>query len=255
MLGNTPSRQINSVRTAFELLNRLQALGGATSAQLAEELPLSRSSVHNYLATLEMDGYVVNDGGTYRLGLRFLTHGEAAKSMIRVESPVVETLEAVAEEVSQPTWYVTEEYGRGYFVENAVPEAASPLYGSVGKRSYLHTHAPGKAILALAGDEYVERIAEHHGLPEQTHNTTTDLNELRTDLADVRERGFAVSEGEAILGIMSAGAGYRDSGDRLHAIGVFGHSRNFVGDRAEGIGRRLARVVDDMQQRLRSGGS
>jgi DNA-binding IclR family transcriptional regulator len=255
MLGNTPSRQINSVRTAFELLNRLQALGGATSAQLAEELPLSRSSVHNYLATLEMDGYVVNDDGTYRLGLRFLTHGEAAKSMVRVESPVVETLEAVAEEVSQPTWYVTEEYGRGYFVEKAVPEAASPLYGSVGKRSYLHTHAPGKAILALAADKYVERIAEHHGLPEHTRKTTTDLDELRADLAEVCERGFAVSEGETLLGILSVGVAYRDGDDRLHAIGVFGHSRNFVGDRAESIGRRLVDTVDDMQQRLPNGGA
>jgi DNA-binding IclR family transcriptional regulator len=254
MLTNTPSRQIKSVRTALDLLDRLQALGGATSAQLAEELDLSRSSVHNYLATLEMDGYVVNEDGTYRLGLRFLTHGAAAKSMVEVEPSVVRTLEEVAEDVSQPVWYITEEYGRGYFVENAVPEGTPTFYGTIGKRSYLHTHAPGKAILALSSEEYVERIEEHHGFPEQTRQTSTDLNELRADFAEIRERGYAVSEGEAILGILSVGVAYQDVDDRLHALGIFGHSRNFVGNRAENIGERLVETVGDLEYRLRSGG-
>lgn len=255
MLANTPSRQVKSVRRAFELIDRVQALGGATPAQLTEELDLSKSSVHNYLATLEMEGYVVNDGGTYRLGLRFLTHGAAARNMAGVERPVVETVESVAEELSQPTWWVTEESGRGYFIERSAPEGAADVYGSVGKRSYLHTHALGKAILAASSDEYVRRVAEHHGLPEQTRRTTTNLGALLEELSSVRERGFAVSEGEAVLGILSVGVGFRDADDRRHAVGVFGHSRNFAGNRAENIGQRLVEEVDDLERRLRSGGA
>jgi DNA-binding IclR family transcriptional regulator len=253
MLANAPSRQVKSVRTALELINRVQALGGATPAQLTEELDLSKSSVHNYLATLEMEGYVVNDGGTYRLGLRFLTHGAAARHMAGVEQPIVRAVESVAVELSQPTWWVTEEAGRGYFIERAVPEGAAAVYGSIGKRSYLHAHALGKAILAISTDEYVHRIAEHHGLPEQTRRTTTDLDELLEGLASVRERGFAVSEGEAVLGILSVGAGFHDADDRRHAIGLFGHSRNFAGNRAENIGEQLGDVVDDLERRLQKG--
>lgn len=253
MITNTPSRRVKSVQTAFELLNRLQALGGATPAQLTEELDLSKSSVHNYLATLEMDGYVVNDDGSYRLGLRFLTHGAAAKTMAVGEQPIVQTVTSVAEEFAQPAWWVTEECGRGYFIESAIPDDCTEVYGSIGKRSYLHTHALGKAILAMASDEYVERIAEYHGLPEQTRQTTTDLGELLAHLEAIRERGFAVSEGEAVLGILSVGVGFETADGGRHAIGMFGHSRNFAGNRAENIGQRLVGMVRDLERHLEEG--
>jgi DNA-binding IclR family transcriptional regulator len=255
MLANPPARQVKSIQTAFELLNQIQALGGATSAQLTEEVELSKSSVHNYLATLEMDGYVVNDNGVYRLGLRFLTHGAAAKSMAGLAQPIVETLQTAAEEISQPTWHVTEEYGRGYFIENAVPEGSTNLYGTVGKRSYLHTHALGKAIFALASDDYVTQIVDYHGLPAQTRQTVTDPDDLREEIDAIRDRKFAIAEGEAVLGILSVGVGFRDAHDRLHAIGIFGHSRNFAGNRAENIGRRLVQTVGDLEQQLQKEGS
>ncbi|WP_255152314.1 IclR family transcriptional regulator [Halorarius halobius] len=254
MLANAPARQVKSVQTAFELINTVQTLGGATPTQLTEELDLSKSSVHNYLATLEMDGYVVNDGGTYRLGLRFLTHGMAAKTAAGIKRPIVVTVRSVAEELSQPTWWVTEEFGRGYFMHEAAPDERTHTYGSVGKRSYLHVHAPGKAILALSTDEYVRRIVDHHGLPEHTRRTTTDLETLTEEIATVREQGFAISEGEAVLGILSVGVAFRDPNGRRHAIGVFGQSRNFAGNRAENVGRDLVESVADLQQRLEEGG-
>jgi len=250
MLSNTPSRQVKSVQTAFTLLDRLQSLGGATPTQLTEELDLSKSSIHNYLATLEAEGYVVNDDGTYRLGLRFLTHGASAKSVAGLGELAARTVARIQEELEQPTWWITEEDGRGYFLDCAVPDAATEQYGKVGKRSYLHTHAPGKAILAHAPDEYVERIADHHGLPELTPRTTTTLNNLREDLTEVRDRGFAISRGEAVLGILSIGVEFRDENDRQHAIGVFGHTRNFAGNRAENIGQQLIGQVRGLEQEL-----
>lgn len=255
MLANSPARQVKSVRTSIELINRLQALGGATPAQLTEELDLSKSSVHNHLATLEMEGYVVNDDGIYRLGLRFLTHGAAAKSMAGIEGPIGTTLDAVADELSQPTWWVTEEAGRGYFIESAIPEGSNNVYGSVGKRSYLHTHALGKAVLAMAPDEYVRQVADHHGLPEQTRRTTTDVETLLSELGTVRDRGYAISEGEAVLGVLSVGVGFHDAGDRRHAIGAFGHVQNFAGNRAANIGERLVDIVRDLERELQDGGA
>jgi DNA-binding IclR family transcriptional regulator len=253
MLANTPSRQVKSVRTAFELVDRLQALGGATPAELTEELDLSKSSVHNYLTTLEMKGYVVNDGGRYRLGIRFLTHGVAAKNTQTIEAPVRRTLESTAKELAAPVWWVVEELGRGYFLENATLEGQRPTYGSVGKRSYLHTHALGKAILATATDDYVDRVAEHHGLPERTSQTTTNIDALAAEIETIRERGFAVSEGEAVLGILSVGVGFRDTADRRHAIGIFGQSQNFAGNQSEHVGERLLEAVDDLERTLEEG--
>lgn len=254
MLTDPPSRKVQSVRTAFRLLNAIQELGGATPAQLTEQFDLSKSSVHNYLATLEMDGYVAREDGTYRLGLRFLTHGTAAKNTLDLRYPTADVVQSLAEELSHPTWWVIEESGRGFFIDGSVPEGTASPYGSVGKRSYLHTHGPGLAILAQSENEYVERVVAHHGLPAQTARTTTNESELFETLDRVRERGFAVSDGEAVLGILSVGAGFRDERGRTHALGICGHTRDFTGSKPKAVGERLVRAVRALEAGEWNGG-
>lgn len=252
MLPEPPSRQVQSVRTSFEILNTIQNLGRATPSDLAEELSLSKSSVHNYLATLETEGYVVNERRSYRLGLRFLTHGIAAKKTLNVQKPIVSALESISTNLGYPTWWVAEELGRGIFLEGEIPEGQTQTYGGTGTRSYLHTHALGKAILAASPEEYIEQIIERYGLPDQTSRTTSDRDELFDEIEEIRDRGFAISDGEAVLGILSVGVAFRDNEDRVHAIGIFGNSRDLVGTQALEIGQELADLVDILEEELQT---
>lgn len=229
MIGEQPARQVQSVDTAFSLVQQLQDLDGATTNKLAQELDIAKSTVHNYLQTLKSLGYVVEESGTYRLGLRFLTHGMAARNSLRVKDIVTSALSTAATELSMPTWWVVEEFGRGIFVDRRTPTDETVIYGRVGKRSYLHAHAPGKAILAHLTEDYRSQILNHHGLPEYTRETITDTEELATELERIRERGYAVDEGEAALGVKSVGVSFQDSCNYTHAIGVFGYSHNLTG--------------------------
>lgn len=251
MISGSSSREVQSVRTAFRIIATVQERDGATLRELADQLDIAKSTVHNYLGTLQSLGYVVERDGSYRLGLRFLTHGMAAKKGIDAGDTVAHALPAVADELSGPAWWIVEEFGRGLFVEKAVPEDGTETYGRVGKRSYLHTHAPGKAILAQLPEEYVEGVIEHHGLPVLTTETTTDREELLSDLETVREQGYAVSEGEAALGVQSVGVAFEADGN-AHAIGVFGYSHDFSRNALEGDVPSLLRdVVDDIEATLR----
>lgn len=254
MIANEPARRVKSVDKAIEIINRIQMLGGATATELTDETDISKSSVHNYLGTLETKGYVINDDGTYRLGLQFLTHGIGAKNALKTETPISDSINSVAERFSQMACWVTEAAGRGYIIERATAGNV-PRYGTVGKRSYLHTDAAGKAIIALADDDFVEEICERHGLPEKTHKTITDPEELRDELETTRDRGFAVSEGEAVLGIGSIGVGFYDTHGRRHAIGIFDHSRNFAGNTIENVGYELVETVNELNIANSQGGT
>lgn len=250
MLPDTPSRQVQSVKTASKIIDILQNRGGATPTELTNQLDISNSSVHNYLATLEQEGYVVNESGRYRLGLRLLTHGMAAKNVLGSNNLIRNTIQSLADEFPYPIWWVSEEYGRGFFLDGITPDDQTSTYGNVGKRSYLHTHAPGKAILAELTDEYIEQIITRHGLPEQTMRTTTDSETLFEEIQSVRNRGFVVSDGEAVLGILSLGVAFWGPENRVHAIGVFGNSRDFAGTEAEEMGTRLLESVDSLESDL-----
>ena len=242
MLPDPPTRQVQSVRQAFEILHIIQEYGGATPAQITEQLDISKSSVHNYMSTLEILGYVVNESGIYRLGLRSLTHGVGAMNTVNIRrfSGIVD---GVAREFSMLTWLVTEELGRGYFLDRSTTDGVDEIYGTVGKRSYLHTHGPGKAILATLSDEDVQKVIDLHGLPAHTIRTVGESDALFADLAEVREQGFATSEGESVLDIFSIGVAFRDVQNRVHAIGVFGYSRDFAGDRPTTVGTNLRDTV------------
>lgn len=249
MISDPPSREVQSVRTAFRLVAAIQELDGATLNELVEQLDLAKSTVHNYLGTLRSLGYVVERDGTYRLGLRFLTHGMAARSSIDVRDAVTHSLASAAEELSQPVWWLVEEYGRGLFVEKAVPEGSEEIYGRVGKRSYLHTHAPGKAILARLSAAELDQVLDYHGLPLHTTNTITDADELRAELGAVREQGYAVSDGEAALGVRSVGVAFDDPDGVPHAIGVFGYSHDFSRNKLEqDVPSVLRRVVEEVER-------
>jgi len=247
------SRMVKSVINGFELVGRLQALGGATLTELAGDMNLAKSTVHNYLTTLETLGYVVNEDGTYRLGLRFLTHGIAAKRALGLQIFVSDHLLSIGGNIPYPTWWVCEELGRGIFLGGAVSQEDDPIYGRMGKRSYLHTHAPGKAILAQLSDEHVRQIIDRWGLPERTERTTTDGESLLDELDEIRERGIAVSDSEAILGVLSVGVSFQDSMGRTHAIGTFCFAREVHLSRAEEIGELLLDEVDTIESKLYRG--
>ncbi|UHQ96201.1 IclR family transcriptional regulator [Natrinema halophilum] len=255
MLTDNTSRQVQSVRTAFHLVNMIQEFNGATLAELVEHHDLAKSTIHNYLATLEGLGYVVNENGTYRLGLRFLTHGMSAKKSVAVQTEVSRSLNAISQEVSSPIWWIVEEVGRANFLEYFGTGSPKRIYGRVGKRSYLHTHAPGKAILAALPDDDVETIIAHHGLPEQTIKTTTDDDALAAELETIRENGYAVSNGEAVLGVESIGVAFTVPNGAVHAVGIFGYSQDLTGEsKLMRLQETVINAVAGLEESLHGGG-
>lgn len=251
MISNSSSRQVQSVQTSFEIIHLIQEFGGATLNEVADHLDIAKSTVHNYLGTLESLGYVVKRDRTYRLGLRFLTHGMAARNSLFVADIIQQALATVAQETEQSAWWIVEEYGRGFFVDKTVPNEDADIYGSIGKRSYLHTHAPGKAMLAQLPRDYVREIIDYHGLPIYTTKTITDADTLMQELDTVRDQGYAVSEGETALGVQSAGVAFEDPYGGANAIGVFGYTHDFGGENLEkDIPSLLQHVVSDITQTL-----
>ena len=239
MIPKKPSRQVQSAITTFEVVETIQKLGTTTSSELTSQLDISKSAVHNYLSTLEREGYVVKEDGNYRLGLRLLTHGIAAEAAVSVSPSVDQELESIVADIGQPIWYIIEEGGRGIFLKSALPPETEPIHGRKGKRSYLHSHAPGKAILAETSDQMVSRVIEKHGLTPLTKKTTTNEEIFFDELDEIREQGFAISDGESVLGIQSVGTSFSDNSGRVYGLGAFGHSKDFTGTRIEGIASRL----------------
>ncbi|MFW5924011.1 MAG: IclR family transcriptional regulator [archaeon] len=247
VISKPSSREVQSLRTALDIVSLIQDFDGATMSELVSQMDIAKSTVYNYLGTLQSMGYVVERNGTYRLGLRFLTHGMAARSALALEEPMQGVLQSVMEAVDLPVWWVVEEQGRGLFVHSSLPTGTSPTFGRVGKRSYLHAHAPGKAILASLSDEAIADVVDVHGLPAYTNETISETETLFETIAAIRERGFATSEDECALGIRSVGIGFSGPDGGNHAIGTFSHVHD-VGKRDAEIGSILEHELSSVDE-------
>ena len=65
-------RTIRSVEIAFRIIDLLQEKGEAGVTELADEVGMGKSAVHNHLTTLRKHGYVIQTDDGYQIGLKFL---------------------------------------------------------------------------------------------------------------------------------------------------------------------------------------
>lgn len=224
--GDTAGRGTRTTDTAFDVIERLAEMGPTSVSRLATALDLSKSTVHGHLTTLEERGYVVRDDEGYRLGLRFLDLGTRVRDGRDIVDHVEEPMERLAEATGERAQFMIEERGRGIYVHRAESPRAVPTDARIGRSRPLHACSTGKAILAHLPDARVDAIIERWGLPALTERTITDRGELETELAAIRDRGYATNRGESIQELWAIGTPVFDEDDDLAgalSVGGPGH--------------------------------
>ncbi|TYL36165.1 IclR family transcriptional regulator [Natronococcus pandeyae] len=216
-LGDGPKQTIQAIENAVKIVESLETRDNASPSELAAELDMSRSTVHVYLKTLEQFGYVVNDGGRYAIGLRFLTHGGHARKQQKAYEAAKLEVDRLARETNEMADMGVEQNGLRFLLYKAETEEA--VYDNVITGEYTHMHwtALGKALLAWKPRDRVEAIVEAHGLPEATEATVTTSDALFDELDTVADQGYAVEDGDRREGVASIAVPVLDT-DRKIAV-------------------------------------
>lgn len=231
-MGTPAKNPIKSTETTFRIVEALHSLDGAGVSELADHTGLPRSTVHNYLSTLEQEEYVVNDGGQYEVGIRFLELGAYARNRRQIYEIAEPEVRRLAEETDELANLLIEEHGRGTYLQRARGDAAVQVEAHVGTRVSLHSTALGKAILAHLPESRVDEIIDMHGLEPTTERTVTDRETLFDELADIRDRGYALDDEERLKGLRCVAAPILSTEDRvLGAVSVSGPSHRIMTER------------------------
>lgn len=217
-MNSNAKHPVRTTEKTLQIIEELKQQDGSRVTDLADEMDMGASAVHNHLSTLQEYGYVVKRGDEYRLGLKFLELGGYTRNQevaYKVAEPEIERL---AEETGELVNLMTEDQGMGVYLKRSKGKDAVDIDTYAGKRVHLHTTALGKAILAHTPDERVDEIVDYHGLPGFTEHTITDREELETVLERVRDRGYALDDGERLQGLRCVAAPIKGGEDR--AIGA-----------------------------------
>jgi len=96
--------------------------------------------------------------------------------------------------------------------------------------------AAGKAQIAYLADAELESYLPSKELKRYTPNTITDRNELKKQLKQVAEQGYAVDDEELDIGVRCIGAPIRDYTRRIvGAISISGPSMRLTEERMEKV--------------------
>lgn len=231
-MAKSAQNPVKSVETTFKVLDALKTLNGAGVTELAQHLDIPKSTVHNYLSTLEQEEYIINRDGVYEVGLRFLELGAYARhqeKLFKIAKPEVDRL---ASETGELANILVEEHGRGSYLYRARGDKAVRVKAHVGTRVPLHTTALGKTMLAYMSTEQVDAIVDRHGLGGEARNSISSREELEQELADVRERGVSFDDEERLEGLRCVAAPVvNHDNEVIGAISVSGPTNRFRDDR------------------------
>lgn len=223
---------IAAVQTTIEILEVLKDNGEMGITELTDQVSVSKGSVHNHLATLCDNDFVIKTGDRYQLGFRFMDFAHHAKLRVSIYDLVGQEVDNLAAKSGEMALYTRAENGMGVCLYRAMGDNAVQTALYEGHRSELHHTAVGKALLAHMPRDEVEQIIEERGLSTQTPKTITDEDVLFDELETIRERGFAFNREETITGLVGVGAPIEDRhGDIAGAISIIGPTSRMDDDR------------------------
>lgn len=213
---------VQSVERTFLLLETMaeaEGVMGVSALATATGLPLP--TIHRLIRTLVDMGYVHQDASRrYVLGPRLFRLGERSGRMFTfLARPHLTPLE---ERLGETVALSMLENGEVVCVAQAQSTRHSMrMFAEVGQRVPPHCNAPGKVMLAEVPRERVDGILDRTGMAAMTDRTITDRAALLAALDDVRERGYALDEGEQEVGVNGVAISVTNSPARL-ALSVSG---------------------------------
>lgn len=230
------SESIRAVERALDvLLCFTSQTSELTMSQISERIGINKSTVHRLLSTLEGKRFVERDQltGAYRPGLRLLQLASFAMGQNNLRLLAVSFLHDLSDRYLENVNLAVLDEADVVYVDVIEGSQRVKLAAIPGQKLPAFCTASGKAILAFLPDDQVRHILER-GMPKYTPTTRTSIEEFLDDIKLVRERGFAISEGEfedginavaapicnqPIASVSIAGPAYRLSRDRMLEIG------------------------------------
>jgi DNA-binding IclR family transcriptional regulator len=180
-----------------------------TLTQLSDRTALPRPTVHRLTAELVAWGALEREPrGPFRIGLRLWEVASLAPRTLGLREHAMPFLEDLFEVTRQNVQLAVLDGQDAVYVERLSARGAVGVVTRVGSRLPLHATAVGQVLLAHASRALQEAVLASP-LTALTPKTIVDPRELRRVLADVRQTGIAVCDGQVELKSLSVAAAIR----------------------------------------------
>lgn len=251
-MRNAQGAGIQSVSRAVLSLELIAEAGELGVTELGRRLGVHKATASRLAATLAERGLVERDPATerYRLGFGLIRLAGAAMAGLDLVSSARPVLEDLAEETRETVTIAVLSGDDVVSIDQITGTRSIVSVSWVGKRTPLHTTSTGKILLAFMDDlERDRRLAQP--LERATKRSLVDPAQLRTQLDDIRRRGYAQTLEELEEGLNAVAAPVRQAdGEVVAALSVSGPAFRVRPVDLPRLGRLTIEASDKISRRL-----
>lgn len=204
------NNKVNAIEKALQILLAFtphnQEMG---TSEISQKVGFHKATTSRILLTLTESGFLRQNPRTKKFGLGQAVHElglalteSLSNNFVQIAKLYIDELRDTLDETITLELWSGDSTVMAYIAENARPVRVA---GRVGDRLPFHAAAGAKSILAFAEPGLLENLLERE-LEEFTPTTVTDPHTFKKQLAEFKERGFAIDYEEIDVGICAIGA-------------------------------------------------
>ncbi|MBB6578892.1 IclR family KDG regulon transcriptional repressor [Comamonas odontotermitis] len=197
------SDTVAAVEKAFAILECLGNRRDVSVTELAQQLGLSKSSVHRLLQTLKALGYVAQDGESelYRATLKLFELGGKALENTDLVREADEDMRRLGELTRETIHLGALDEDAIIYIHKIESDFGLRMQSRIGRRKPLHSTAIGKVLLAHMTPSGARALLESQPLKIFTPQTLNTVEAVMQILPRVWKLGFAEDNEEAEPGL------------------------------------------------------
>ncbi|MCW2500565.1 MAG: transcriptional regulator, IclR family [Frankiales bacterium] len=214
---------LQSVLTALDVLDCFAHEEELGISDVARRIGVAKSTAHRLLTTLCARGMAEQnpETGRYRLGMKLFALGQLAANRSQMHKIALPLLADLKERTGATIHLAIPDGVEMLYVERLETFREMALMSAVPRRVAAHATSSGKCVAAF--DEVFANARLTAGLPPETQRTLGSARDYRAALLQIRQRGYAVSIDEAVVGLTSVAAPVFDrAGKACAAISIVG---------------------------------
>lgn len=223
-----------------------------TVAEMALKLNHPQSSVYRYVRILKEKGYLIDDNdGVYRLGYKFLKFSKIVSMDANITTIAYPIMQKLTDKIGETSLLMVHSNLQSICLLSVSSIEPIIVSSQVGQVSPLYGGASSKALLAYLGEDVLHDLFENGIVKKHTDNTITNIDDLKRDLQQIRDKGYAYSIGEIDHGVVGFGVPIFNYNNKVIAsLSIVGPEERLLNKNNEEIIEELVKARDEIQNFL-----
>ena len=251
--------QKNPIQVAgriFDVMELLAESGSIGLMDLSGALGLNKTTAYRVLSSLIYMGYARQNAvnGRYEPTFKVVDIANRIMGKVDIVQIVRPYLRKLMEETGETVHFVERDGIDAVYIDKVESlNNGIQMVSRIGSRIPLYCSGVGKAMVAEMDEWEVEEIWNNSEIVRLTPYTITDHNDFKSELEEIRERGYALDNEENETGVRCIACSLKEPvGSARHAFSISAPVSRMDNDRIRELAASVLKVRGEIAEKLRA---